>query len=194
MAATPVTVTTDSAGNVTYEYTGAKGGVAVIDIDWNFLKNFQRQLDLNMNGASSVVIDVTNLPTTTGSSTTAIPNTFSFAGDFTDANTSKVIWNFGTLEGNLTASNNFFGSIIAPDANFSTSSDINGSIFVQSFLSQSGEIHYKYGNNVVQYDGFDPVSVPEPSSIVLAGLGAIGVVVIAMRRRKSKSQAMPVVV
>ena len=184
MAATPVMKTTDSAGNVTYTYEGPAKGVAVIDIASSMLSSFQRTLNLDMNGASSVVINVTGLPSSGGFS---VANTFNWGGDFDDANASKIIWNFGTLTGTLETENRFIGSILAPDANFGNQSYVDGSIFVQSYLNGQGEIHYANGGHVVQYNGFDPLSLPEPSTFVLAGFGILGIGIMTLRTRKAKT-------
>jgi choice-of-anchor A domain-containing protein len=176
------TVSPISSGTVTLDYTGAHGGVAVFDLSASTLTNGSLQrLNLEMNGASSVVIDVTGL----SGSGFNVPNTFGFQGDFTDANASKIIWNFGALTGTLQTNNMFLGSIIAPDANFANQNYVDGSIFVQSYLNGQGEIHYEDGGHVVQYDGFNPLSVPEPSSVVLAGFGVFGAGLLAWRRRAS---------
>jgi choice-of-anchor A domain-containing protein len=178
--ATTGTVSPITSGTVTLDYTGAHGGVAVFDLSASTLTNGSLQrLNLVMNGASSVVIDVTGL----SGPGFSVPNTFTFEGAFTDANASKIIWNFGDLTGTLQTNNMFLGSIIAPDATFTNQNYVDGSIFVQSYLNGQGEIHYANNNYVVQYDGFNPLSVPEPSSIVLAGFGMIGAGLLAWRRR-----------
>ncbi len=186
MAATPVMTTTDGAGNVTYTYEGPAKGVAVIDIASSVLSTFQRTLNLNMNGASSVVINVTGLP----SSGFTVANTFNWGGDFDDANASKIIWNFGTLTGTLETGNRFIGSILAPDANFGNGSYVDGSIFVQSYLNGAGEIHYANGGHVVQYSGFNPLAVPEPPAIILASIGTLGIGFMVVKTAQGESQAL----
>lgn len=95
---------------------------------------------------------------------------------------SKLTWDFGTLGGNLNISNQFFSSAIAPGANFANTAPINGSIFVNSYLNGQGEIHDKDGGYVVQHNGFNPLAVPEPSTLVFSALGAIGGGLLAARR------------
>ncbi len=95
---------------------------------------------------------------------------------------SKLTWDFGTLGGNLNISNQFFSSAIAPGANFANTAPINGSIFVDSYLNGQGEIHDKDGGYVVQHNGFNPLAVPEPSTLVFSALGAIGGGLLAARR------------
>jgi len=141
-----------------------------------------QDLNLLLNGASSVVINVTGLPSSNFSLTSA---SRTMEGAFDDANASRIIWNFRTLGGTLTIPTLFYGSIIAPDANFANSTAVNGSIFVESYLNGQGEIHYKDGGYVVQYGGINPLSVPEPSTLVLAAFGAAGAGATALRRRSA---------
>ncbi len=184
------TVSPITSGVVTFDSSAPKGGTAVFDIAATTLTSGSlQQLKLEMNGAQNVVINVTGLNSSTDFT---VPNTIGWQGDFTDANAAHIIWNFGTLGGNLTTQNYFIGSIIAPKANFENGSYVDGSIFVQSFdntSGQTGEIHYKNGGYVVQFNGFVPQSVPEPSSIVMAGLGMAGAVLIARRRAAWRREA-----
>jgi choice-of-anchor A domain-containing protein len=171
MAATG-TVGIVGGNTLTFNYAGAPGGIAVFDVDATTLNSSSVQkLNLLLNGASSVVINVTGLPSTNFSLTGA---SRTMQGAFDDADASKILWNFGTLGGTLTIPTEFFGSIMAPDANLANTTDINASIFVESYLNGQGEIHCLHNGQVVQYDGYNPLAVPEPSTIVLAGFGLVG--------------------
>jgi choice-of-anchor A domain-containing protein len=184
--ATTGTTSIVGGNTLTFNYTGPSGGVAVFDVSASTLNSGSVQdLNLVLNGASSTVINVTGLPSSNFSLTSA---SRTWEGAFGDAGASKIIWNFGTLGGTLSTSTLFYGSIIAPDANFTNSTAVNGSIFVESYTGQ-GEIHYKDNGTVVQYNGYNPLVVPEPSTLVLAAFGVVGVGASALRRRIAKRTA-----
>ena len=184
--ATTGTASIVGGNTLTFNYTGNSGGVAVFNVSASMLNsNSVQDLNLLLNGASSTVINVTGLPSSNFSLTSA---SRTWEGAFGDAGASKIIWNFGTLGGTLSTSTLFYGSIIAPDANFTNSTAVNGSIFAESYTGQ-GEIHYKDGGYVVQYNGFNPSAVPEPSTLVLAAFGVAGVGASSWRRRIAKRAA-----
>ena len=148
------------ASTLTFNYTGSANGAAVFSVSASQLQN-ATELDLFRNGASSVVINVTG-----ATSNFILPSDLHSEGDFDAADASKILWNFGSLTGTLETQTEFFGSFLAPDANFQNTTDFNGSIFVESY-SGGGEIHYSDNGHMVRYNGIDPVAVPEPSSILL---------------------------
>ena len=110
----------------------------------------------------------------------SFPNTIGWGGDFDVASASKILWNFEGLGGNLTLQNQFYGSILAPQATLKNTSAIDGSVWVQTINAQ-GEIHYSDSSDgvtsVVQYDGYTPpssiIGVPEPSTMVIASFSAL---------------------
>jgi choice-of-anchor A domain-containing protein len=173
------------ANTVELTYNGAVGGVAVFNLAYSTLTSRYQNLDLHLNGASSVVINVTGTPTNA-----SVPNIIP-KGDLTDANASKIIWNFGTVSTlSISANGNFIGSVLAPDATLTANQDIDGSVYV-SDLKSAQEIHNVNNGYTVAYDGYNPesvgiASVPEPSTIMMASLGAIGVGLAVLRNRKSK--------
>jgi choice-of-anchor A domain-containing protein len=174
-----------SSGTITLGYSGGNNGIAAYSISAATLMNGGLQrLDLELGTATgvTVVINVTGL----GSGGFSFPNTIGWTGDFTAQYASHIIWNFVGLSGDLVTQNEIYGSILAPGATLENGSAIDGSAWVQS-INATGEIHYADGNSIVQYSGFDPVaqSVPEPSSIVLAGLGVMGIGAFVLRRRAS---------
>lgn len=140
------------------------GGVAVFTVDGNQLFNNDKvqQMDLALNGATSVIINVT------GSSVTW--NHGNMVGGFTTPDArSKVIWNFVDATSINLTSKALNGSLLAPNAAVSFQGVIEGSAFVGS-MTQRGEVHLPL------YTGI----VPAPGSLALAGLS----VLVATRRRR----------
>jgi choice-of-anchor A domain-containing protein len=174
------TVTLSGGNTYNLDYSGH--GVAVFTLTAAELATSNLNLNLSAfaNGATSVVINVVGL-----SSGFNFGNT-NFEGEFAATEASKILWNFETYSSTISTSREFYGSILAPDAVLTNGNAIDGSVWVQS-INANGEIHYADGNTLVQYNGFDPIaqSVPEPSSIVLAGLGVMGIGAFVLRRRAS---------
>lgn len=138
------------------------GGVAVFNITGSslFSNGLVQQIDLNVNGAASIVINVT------GSS--ILYNGGNFVGAWnTNFARANVIWNFVDAT-NIQLDRAFNGALLAPNAHLTNSTNIDGSVFVSSF-TQNGEVH------LPNYTGV----VPAPGAIAL--LGAAGV--LARRRR-----------
>ncbi len=131
-----------------------------------------------------MVINVSG--TDNGGSLTLSNLSFVTGGGFSDAIASKILWNFEDVSGTLNpgSGGTFLGSILAPTASLDASNAIDGSVFVES-VTTAGEIHYKNNGYVVQYNGFNPLSVPEPSSMVMAALGMLGVGAAGWGRRRA---------
>ena len=169
---------------LTFNYTGPANGVAVFDITSKELQTSNLQLYLNPGQASSVVINVSG--SDIGGSLTLSNISFVSGGGFSDAIASKILWNFEDVTGTLNpgSGGTFLGSILAPTATLDASNAIDGSVFVES-VQTAGEIHYKNNGYVVQYNGFNPLSVPEPSSMVMAALGMLGIGAAGWGRRRA---------
>lgn len=136
-------------------------GVAIFTIDASVLSNnLVQRMDLHLNGATSVIINVTG--------GTATYNAGDMAADFTAGNASHILWNFNTA-GSVNTQRQFFGALLAPGAALSNSTTIVGSVAVASF-TQNGEVH------VPTYTGY----LPTPGA---AGLLALGGLVAGRRRR-----------
>ncbi|QDV36509.1 collagen-binding domain-containing protein [Tautonia plasticadhaerens] len=153
-------------------------GRAVFSVDGSIFSNNAYQNGYSIAGsyadATSIILNV--------SGTTILHNHGQFNGEWnTQGVLAKTLWNFSDAT-SIDLHKNFSGAILAPRAHLtkgSTSTD--GSIFVKSLLSK-GETHSPY------YSGFDPTSsiqaVPEPSTLVLAGIGALGFGGYALARRR----------
>jgi choice-of-anchor A domain-containing protein len=129
------------------------------------------QLNLNLGSANSVIINVSGDPV----SFVAPPN---IIGGFNQANSSKILWNL-TEATNVSVNNSFNGALLAPLADLKVlGGGMNGTVAVASISQQSAEIRD------FTYTGYLP-PVPEPSSIVLAGLAGVGMIAWRWRRRSS---------
>lgn len=159
-----ITLPGSQPAGVTFNAVPGAGGVAVFTVDGNSLFNNDKvqHMDLNLNGATSVVINVL------GSAVTW--NHGNMVGGFTSADArSKVIWNFFQATSVNLTSKALNGSLLAPNAEVSFQGVIEGSAFVGS-MTQRGEVHLPL------YTGI----VPAPGALSLAGMSLL----IATRRRR----------
>lgn len=163
-ATATVTLPGSQPAGVVFEAAPGPGGVAVFSVDGNSLFNNDKvqQMDLHLNGATSVIINVS------GSSVTW--NHGNMVGGFTSADArSKVIWNFYEATSINLTSKALNGSLLAPGAQVSFQGVIEGSAFVAG-MTQRGEVHLPLYGGVV----------PAPGPLSLAAAGAL----IAFRRRR----------
>ncbi len=161
-ATNTVTLPSGQPAGVTFNSVLGGGGVAVFSVNGNslFQNNLVQQMSINMNGASTVVINV--------SGTNITYNGGNMVGGFNVPNASKIIWNFFEST-TLNIDRHFFGAILAPNATMSNSTAIEGSVFTDTF-NQNGEVH------LPNFEG----NIPAPGALVLAGFGMI----VAGRRRR----------
>lgn len=149
-------------GAVRYNAAAGADGIAVFSVSAAnvFNNNLIQQIELNVNDASQIVINVAG--------TTVNFNNGNMVGAWGTAFArSNVIWNFFEAT-TLTFDRNFNGAVLAPHAHLTNSTAIDGSVFVASF-TQNGEVHTPF------YAG----TVPAPASLAVLGLAAFG----ARRRR-----------
>jgi choice-of-anchor A domain-containing protein len=129
-----------------------------------FAANTIQQIDINLNGASGVLI---NVP---GTSINFTSNA-NFVGNFNTNNArSRVIWNFYEATTINLQGKAFQGAILAPFAALTHQGVISGSVAVAS-INQQSEIHLP---------GFAAV-IPTPGSAALALVGTLA----ATRRRRA---------
>lgn len=160
-----VSVPTGQPGPVVF--TAAPSGpnnVAVFSINGNQVLHNQQvqQLELNLNGASAVLINVAG--------TTVNFDQGNFVGAWNNLFTrSNVLWNFYEAT-SITISRQFNGAILAPHAMLTNFSPIEGSVFVRD-MTMRAEVHLPgYADNI-----------PSPGTV--APLAAAGV--LAFRRRRA---------
>ena len=130
------------------------------------------QLNLNFGSAQTVILNVTS-PTGIVN-LQAPPN---LIGGFSQNNSSKILWNFSNAT-QITSNNTFNGAMLAPNADLiALGGGLNGTVAVHSLSNHNAEIRR------FNYTGYLP-QVPEPSTYVLAGMGALALIPWARRRRQ----------
>ena len=163
--------TNGQPGPVVFNAVGDANHVAVFNLSGSVFSDSKSQSYSlnNTNGATSFVFNVT------GASINF--NQGNFTGGLASvAFSSAAIFNFHQAT-SLNFTNHFYGAVLAPNAAFTNSTAIEGSVFVQSF-TQNGEVH------LPNYAGPALSAVPEPASIALLGIGAAGGLALDARRRR----------
>lgn len=138
-------------------------GLAVFNVSAGnvFNNNLIQELNLNINSAAAIVINVsgTTVNFTNGNMTGSWTSAFARA---------NVIWNFHEAT-NIFLDRNFNGAILAPNAHLRNTTAIDGSVFVKT-LQQDGEIH------LPNFAGY----IPTPGTVALFTLAGLT----AARRRR----------
>ncbi|HET6307437.1 MAG TPA: choice-of-anchor A family protein, partial [Rhodopila sp.] len=167
--------TTTANGVLTFNAAPNSSGVAVFNINSSLFSNAST-VTINLNGATSVIINVDVDDCGSGVCTFSPSANFQSPTDYASA----VLWNF-TNATNLDFNTEFGGSILAPDATLDNASPIDGSVVVANDSGSGGEIHsYPYTGTLPG----GSTSVPEPGSLALLGSGIVGLTAACRRRRR----------
>lgn len=169
LASTGGSVTTNGYGRATFNAV-AKDGLAVFDLTQiDTLVFSQSEFEFNLNGASTVIINVDekNLKTSAN-----------FLADSAKTLAGSVIWNFYNAT-DILLDRQFGGSILATSASLKVANaDIEGNVYVKT-LAQTGQIH------AFEFTGDVPVgTVPEPETLPLL-LGGLALVAGFARRKRA---------
>lgn len=172
-----------SNGAIAFNATPNSSGVAVFDVNTSaFTPN--STVTINLDGATSVIINVSVDSCVQSNCSFALPNSMNFNNPTGYAAT--VLWNFVNAT-NLTFSNEFGGSVLAPLAAVTNNAPIDGTLVAASYTG-NGELHsHPYtgtfpGMGTVVVSSSNPVNAPEPASlaVIVSGVGGLA----ALRRRR----------
>lgn len=174
---------TAANGAITFNAAPNANGLAVFDINTSvFAPN--STVTINLDGATSVIINVSVDSCVQSNCAFALPNSLNFTDPTGYAAT--VLWNFINAT-NLTFGNEFGGSVLAPLAAVTNNSPIDGTLVAASYTGD-GELHsYPHTGTIPTTTIVSTqVAVPEPTSlaIIASGLGALG----TLRRPKRGSR------
>jgi choice-of-anchor A domain-containing protein len=164
-----------SNGKIAFNAAPNASGTAVFDIKTSlFAPN--STVTINLDGATSVIINVVVDSCVSSNCAFSLPSSLSFADPTGYA--SNVLWNFVNATG-LTFATEFGGSILAPLATVGNSGPINGTLVAANY-NGTGELHsYPYTGT---FPG-SPTPAPEPATMGLFATGLAGLA--AVRRRRS---------
>ncbi len=157
-----------SGGKVTFNATADSNGLAIFTINDanNFFDNAY-EFDFNIGTAQSILFNVFS-----GTSTALNLHT-NFLANAAPNLGSMLLWNFVDAT-NLNVTNQFGGSLLALNADVTTSQNIEGTLVAKS-LAQFAEIHSQPSTFV------PPSAVPVPAAAFLFGPALLGFM--GMRRK-----------
>lgn len=165
-------------------------GTAVFDLNSSVFSNNLSTVTLNLNGATSAIINVQVDGCVQNSCAFSTPQGVNFSNPTSYA--TRVLWNFANAT-SLTFNGEFGGSVLAPLATVVNNSPIDGTLIAANYAG-NGELHnYSYsgmlpGTGLTGIGNVSPSSarVPEPGTLAVTASALAG---IALARRRRKSDA-----
>ena len=145
---------TQAGNKLIFNAAAGSDGVAVFDITGTSLLNAASEFEFSLNGATSVVINVTGI----GSDLLSIGA--NFLNGIATTLATNTIWNFTDAE-NIDITSQFGGTILAAMADLTNSGNIEGAVIVDNLI-QNAEIHYNGPTTVV-------ATTPLPAALPLFG-------------------------
>lgn len=164
-----------ASNRATFNAAPDAGGLAVFDItDSNFFNGIG-EIAFNLNGATTVIVNV-DLTTATIAE--------NFLGGAATAIADKVLWNFSAAT-SLAFNAEFGGSVLAPHASVTNSISLDGTLVAAS-LTQRGELHQYAFTGTLPTLSVPPTTalrIDEPAGWALFGVSALAGLVTRRRRR-----------
>jgi PEP-CTERM putative exosortase interaction domain len=148
--------TVNNKNKVTFNATANQSGIAVIDLTGSDSSTLTAFKEFAFNVDKSISTLIFNVDSTN------VSIAANFLAGSSQKLASNIIWNFYNAT-QISLSNQFGGSILAPNASLTNYNEINGGVYVNS-LTQRGAI------NLATFNGVLP-AVPEPETYLLLGVG-----------------------
>ena len=170
-------VTTTEGTKANFDVDAGDDNIAVFEIDASLL---------NSNAIPDLIGDLENvdlivIKVTTGD-TLLIEGGFNMANEFLLAEyQSKIIWYMPDVE-NLTIARLMGGSVIAPNANLTLKSAVEGTV-VANNVTMNAQVHLPSLDTTAIDNQSSPAPVPEPSTYLLLSLGLLALAALGRGRR-----------
>lgn len=180
LAATPANGTATSGGGIT-TLTGSDAVLDVFTIPANYLNVSSFSITAPIGAVVLISVTCGELGDEACNAVTTIPGGVTFNGhpvngDSTDPSVRQLLFNFSNTT-SLTLSGGWLGTLLAPGADVTGGfGQFDGALVANSF-SGNTEFH--------DFTFTDP-SVPEPTAMVLTGIGLAGIAVLGRRIRSAR--------
>lgn len=165
-------------------FTSGGSNLSVFSIGADLLSQ-SREIGFSLGTDDHILINVDGSSLASGSM-------LSLSANFlqpTSTIASNVIWNFGDID-MINFGTEFWGSILAPDAELTNRNSLNGSVVAAGF-TQRGEVHQPVldGDFPSPVPNDPPRAISEPAIWPLSALAMAAIAVVGFRRRREDSPA-----